>query len=106
MCKAGSEIILHIEVMGTKRGTFLQEFWVKCITPVRVQVSITFVEQKLFTYHLHVMTDFTMIDFPRTYFGTNIMKTMVLINNSPVSTMYCTKVLVGMDKIVVCRYTI
>lgn len=87
-------------MMGTKRGHFLQEFWVKCVTPVRVQVSVTFVELALLSYHPYILTDFTLVDFPRTYFGTKIMKTMVLINKSPIPSMYCTKVLIKTDVVV------
>lgn len=93
-------MILCIEIMGTRRGTFLQEFWIKCVTPLRVQVSVTFVEQRLLSYHPHVMTDFTLVDFPRTYFGTKIMKTMVLINKGPVAVMYCSKVITKTDIVV------
>lgn len=87
-------------MMGTKHGTFIQEFWVKCITPVRVQVGVTFVEPTLMTYQPNILTDFTMVDFPRTYFGTKIMKTMVLINKSPVRIMYCSKVIVKSEVMV------
>lgn len=93
-------MILRIEMMGTKRGTFVQEFWVKCVTPVRVQVTVNFVEPTLLSYHPNVMTEFTMVDFPRTYFGTKIMKTVVLINKSPVGVMYCSKVVIKTDSVV------
>lgn len=78
----------------------MQEFWIKCVTPVRVQVSVTFVEHRLLSYHPHVMTDFTLVDFPRTYFGTKIMKTMLLINKGPAAVMYCSKVLTKTDVLV------
>lgn len=87
-------------MMGTKRGTFVQEFWIKCVTPLRVQVAVNFVEPTLLSYHPNVMTDFTMVNFPRTYFGTKIMKTMVLINKSPVRIMYCSKVMIKTDTVV------
>lgn len=90
-------------MMGTKRGTFVEEFWIKCVTPIRVQVKVTFVEPTLLTCHPNVMTDFSLVDFPRTYFGTKIMKTMVLINKSPVTIMYCSKVVIR-SEIVVSRY--
>lgn len=94
-------MILRIEIMGTKRGTYVQEFWVKCVTPVRVQVAVNFVEPTLLSYfHPNVTTDFTMVDFPRTYFGTKIMKTMILINKSPVGIMYCSKVAIKSDAVV------
>lgn len=46
------------------------------------------------------MTEFTMVDFPRTYFGTKIMKTVVLINKSPVGVMYCSKVVIKTESVV------
>lgn len=97
-------MILTVELTGTKQGNFLQEFWIKCDPHCRVQVFANFIIPALIPHHPNTTRSFTMIDFPRTYFGTKIMKTLAVQNYCATETMYCIKAEVDGKRLVILDY--
>lgn len=79
-----------MECLGSKEGSFSREFWIKCETPLRIGVKGTIITPQLLPFHPNTTQDFTLVDFPKTYFGTYCMRTLVVRNVSATSAVYCT----------------
>lgn len=60
----------------------------------------TFIIPRLIAYHPNAITPFTLVDFPRTYFGTKIMKTLAVQNYSASDAMFCAKAEINGERMV------
>lgn len=94
------KIELRVELICNQEGPFQQEVWVKCEVPFRFQVICTAIKPILEAYHPNATTDFTLIDFPRTYYGAKVVQSMVIKNVSSEKTMYCVVGLLKTDTMV------
>lgn len=86
--------------MGTVEGAIAQEFWIKTEPLCCVRVKATFVQPNLKAHHRNANASFTLVEFPRTYFGTTIMKTLLVQNYSSAPSMFTVKAQVEESKMV------
>nr|XP_023018449.1 cilia- and flagella-associated protein 47-like [Leptinotarsa decemlineata] len=88
--KPSETIEIRVEILGTQEGTFLKEFWIKTEPPQRVWITGTFIRAALVIEHPLPIFDLTLIDFPKTYYGAQSKRTLVIENNSSTASMFCT----------------
>ncbi|KAG5884668.1 hypothetical protein JTB14_033206 [Gonioctena quinquepunctata] len=81
---------IKVELLGTQEGTFMKEFWIKTEPPQRGYITGKFILANLVIEHPITIFDLTVIDFPRTYYGAQNKRTLVVQNNSSRATMFCT----------------
>ncbi|KAF5298427.1 hypothetical protein FQR65_LT01205 [Abscondita terminalis] len=79
-----------VECLGTSEGPFLKEFWIKSESLLRIGVTGEIIYPELVPIHANATSDFTLIDFPKTYVGTTYSKTFVLRNHSSMHSTFCT----------------
>ncbi|KAK4880249.1 hypothetical protein RN001_008395 [Aquatica leii] len=87
----------RVECLGTTEGNFSKEFWIKCETPLRIGVTGKVINPEVQPVHPNATSDFTLIDFPKTYVGTTFSKTFVLKNHSSSHGAFCTFIENGKD---------
>ncbi|CAH1183511.1 unnamed protein product [Phaedon cochleariae] len=81
---------IRVEILGSEEGTFLKEFWIKTEPPQRVWITGTFISPKLVMQRPITTSPLTVIDFPKTYYGAESTRTLIIENSSSTSTMFCT----------------
>lgn len=99
----GSSIEIKVELLGTQEGCFNKEFWIKTDPLQRVRLLGTFITPKLEIRHPPQTYSLTLVQFPKTYYGAQSSKILVIQNLSSRPTMFCTvaefqgKTLVSID---------
>lgn len=78
-----------MEVLGSQIGSFNEEFWVKTEPLRRVKLIGVFIAPRIVIEYPISKFDLTMVDFPRTYYGAECFKTVVICNNSSTDRMFC-----------------
>ncbi|XP_060518444.1 cilia and flagella-associated protein 47-like [Cylas formicarius] len=80
---------ITVEVLGTSRGYFAQEFWIKGEPLHRVKVQGSFVEPKLALDFPATDPSFLILAFPRSYAGTRQRRSIVFANRSSTRASFC-----------------
>ncbi|XP_057651184.1 LOW QUALITY PROTEIN: cilia and flagella-associated protein 47-like [Diorhabda carinulata] len=88
--KPDESIIIKVEILGSREGQFLKEFWIKTEPPQRILLTGTFITPKLTIEHPPNSFDLIIIDFPKTYYNADSIRALIIKNNSSTSTMFCT----------------
>lgn len=87
----GTSVEIKLELLGIHEGFFNKEFWIKTEPIQRVRLLGTFITPKLeITHPLDTSYNLTMVHFPKTYYGAESSKILVIKNQSSRPTMFCT----------------
>ncbi|XP_015836067.2 cilia- and flagella-associated protein 47 [Tribolium castaneum] len=86
---AKTSVEISVEVVGSREGEFMEEFWVKANPPQRVVISGTFISPKLLVRKFINSLDFTLVDFPPTYYGSSSTQPLLIKNFSSSHSMFC-----------------
>lgn len=81
---------IKIELLGTKPGAFVKEIWIKTEPLHRLRILGNFIEPKLEIQHPLQTYSLTLMQFPRTYYGAQCSKILVINNSSSRCSMFCT----------------
>ncbi|CAG9854373.1 unnamed protein product [Phyllotreta striolata] len=88
--KPGYSTEVTVELLGSRTGSFLKEFWVKTEPLQRIWITGTFIMPKLTVEHpLSNNFDLIVIDFPKTYYLAQNNRIIVVKNHSSTNSMYC-----------------
>ncbi|CAG9826127.1 unnamed protein product [Diabrotica balteata] len=86
-----SEIVeIKVEILGSREGKFLKEFWIKTDPPQRIYITGTFIMPQLKLEHPFSNFDLIVIHFPKTYYNAESIRALVVKNSSSTNTMFCT----------------
>lgn len=77
-----------MEIVGSKEGEFLEEFWIKTTPPQRVIVEGIFISPKLLVRQFISALDFTLVDFRKIYYGSRRTKPILIKNHSSSHSMF------------------
>lgn len=100
LSQPNDEVKLHVELICLEEGAFNQAVWVKTDVPFSFFVSWTASRPYLEVIHQNATDDFTLINFPRTYFGTRMFQSMVLRNVSSEKLIYAIVAVLDQNDIV------
>lgn len=87
--KPDGVVEVKVEVLGSQTGTFNKEFWVKTEPPRRVKLTGVFIAPRIVIKYPISAFDLTMVDFPKTYYGAESVRTVIVSNNSSTDRMFC-----------------
>lgn len=87
--KPYTEILLQVEISSIDEGDFKAYFTVQCERTIRVIVTGTVMMGKLEICNQLSCDNFTLIEFPKTYYGSKCTQRLVLRNNSASGTVFC-----------------
>ncbi|XP_028128124.2 cilia- and flagella-associated protein 47-like [Diabrotica virgifera virgifera] len=86
-----SEIVeIKVEILGSREGKFLKEFWIKTDPPQRIYITGTFIMPQLKLEHPFSNFDLIVIHFPKTYYNAESIRALVVKNSSSTNSMFCT----------------
>lgn len=97
MFKPEESVKVKVEVLGSEVGSFNKELWIKTETPRRVQLTGVFIAPRIVIEYPISSFDFAMVDFPKTYYGAQCEKTIIISNYSSTDRMFCLVVERGHD---------
>ncbi|CAH1109025.1 unnamed protein product [Psylliodes chrysocephalus] len=87
----GHKTEVKVEILGSRQGKFIKEFWVKTEPLQRIWISGTFIQPKLKIEHPVTNNfDHIVIDFPKTYYNAQNSRIVVIKNESSTNSMFCT----------------
>lgn len=80
---------ITVEIFGTEKGPFNQEFWIKTEPLQRVHVKGRFIEAGLTVHHPLSNRNLIVLSFPRCFVGVEHQRNVIMQNHSCCSAVIC-----------------